>query len=145
LTFGERLKLLRKKKKLSQQALSDRIGLNRATYARYETNDNQPDYDTLQKLADFFDVKIDYLLGRTNDTSPSNNNFMMVRESGAEYKTREELLLTSQDLNILEEMKKYPVFFNDLASDPTKIKKVIKMWEFYKKEIENDDDEEPED
>lgn len=145
MTFGERLKLLRKKKKLSQQALSDRIGLNRATYARYETNDNQPDYDTLQKLADFFDVKIDYLLGRTNDTSPSNNNFMMVRESGAEYKTREELLLTSQDLNILEEMKKYPVFFNDLASDPTKIKKVIKMWEFYKKEIENDDDEEPED
>lgn len=64
MTFGERLKLLRTRKKLSQQALSDRLGLNRSTYARYETNDNQPDYDTLQTLADFFEVTVDYLLGR---------------------------------------------------------------------------------
>lgn len=64
MTFGERLKLLRTRKQLSQQALSDRLGLNRSTYARYETDDNQPDYDTLQTLADFFEVTVDYLLGR---------------------------------------------------------------------------------
>jgi transcriptional regulator with XRE-family HTH domain len=69
MSVGQRLKMLRKQKKLSQQALSDRVGLNRATYARYETDDNQADYDTLQKLADFHEVSVDYLLGRTNDTN----------------------------------------------------------------------------
>lgn len=53
--------------------------------------------------------------------------------------------LSLDDLQVLKEMKKYPVFFNDLAADPSKIKKVIKMWEFIKSDIENDDDEEPED
>ncbi|WP_308460930.1 HNH endonuclease [Brevibacillus formosus] len=53
--------------------------------------------------------------------------------------------LSDQEIYVLEELKKYPVFFNDLASDPSKIKKVIKMWEFMKSEFENDNDEEPED
>lgn len=67
MSVGQRLKSLRAKMKLSQQALSERVGLNRATYARYETDDNQADYETLQKLADFFEVSIDYLLGRTDN------------------------------------------------------------------------------
>ncbi len=67
MTVGERLKNLRKQKGLSQQELSRQIGINRSTYARYETDDNQADYETLQKLADFFDTSIDYLLGRTDD------------------------------------------------------------------------------
>jgi transcriptional regulator with XRE-family HTH domain len=72
MTFGERLKSLRKERKLSQQELSDRIGINRATYARYETNDNQPDFDTLRKLAEFFEVTVDYLLtGRTDPNQES--------------------------------------------------------------------------
>jgi len=53
--------------------------------------------------------------------------------------------LTPEELTVFQELKKYTVFFNDLASDPSKIKKVIKMWEFMKSKIENDNDEEPED
>ncbi|WP_411503454.1 helix-turn-helix domain-containing protein [Brevibacillus centrosporus] len=53
--------------------------------------------------------------------------------------------LSLDDLQVLNQMKKYPVFFNDLASDPAKLKKVIKMWEFIQSDIENDNDEEPED
>jgi transcriptional regulator with XRE-family HTH domain len=67
MTVGERLKKLRTEKGLSQQELSKQIGINRSTYARYETNDNQADYETLQKLADFFSTSVDYLLGRTDD------------------------------------------------------------------------------
>lgn len=69
-TVGERLKKLRKRKKLSQQELADRLGINRSTYARYETGDTQADYDTLVKIANFFDTSVDYLLGRTNIPDP---------------------------------------------------------------------------
>ncbi|MBO8163607.1 MAG: helix-turn-helix domain-containing protein [Brevibacillus sp.] len=70
MTFGTRLKQLRKQQGLSQQELASRVGLNRSTYARYETDDNQADYETLQKLADFFGTSIDYLLGRTDVPHP---------------------------------------------------------------------------
>jgi len=61
--YGEKLKLLRNKRGLSQKELTDRLNLNRSTYERYETSTTQPDYDTLKKLADFFNVSTDYLLG----------------------------------------------------------------------------------
>jgi HTH-type transcriptional regulator, competence development regulator len=65
--LGQRLKACRKAKKLTQQELSVTLGINRSTYAKYETGDNEPDNETLQKLADFFGVSVDYLLGRTDD------------------------------------------------------------------------------
>lgn len=65
--FGERLALLRKEKKLSQYELADKLGFTRGQIANYEQGKRQPDFETLQKLADFFDTSIDYLLGRTDD------------------------------------------------------------------------------
>ncbi|GGH86821.1 transcriptional regulator with XRE-family HTH domain [Pullulanibacillus pueri] len=62
MTVGERLKHLRNKVGLSQEALSDQLGIKRATYAKYETDVNQADYDMLQTFAQFFDVSIDYIL-----------------------------------------------------------------------------------
>ncbi|QDS37992.1 helix-turn-helix domain-containing protein [Brevibacillus brevis] len=64
--LGQRLRSCRKAKKLTQKNLSEILGLNRSTYAKYETGDNEPDNDTLQKLANFFEVTVDYLLGRDN-------------------------------------------------------------------------------
>ena len=61
--YGERLKALRKRKGLSQKELTERLHLNRSTYARYETSTTQPDYDTLKKLAEFHEVTTDYILG----------------------------------------------------------------------------------
>ncbi|RZI50274.1 helix-turn-helix transcriptional regulator [Aeribacillus composti] len=70
MNYGDRLKKLRESKRLSQQQLADKLNINRSTYARYELGQTQPDFETLEKLADFFEVSIDYLLGRTDD--PSN-------------------------------------------------------------------------
>lgn len=67
---GERLKKLRNQNNLSQQALADRLGINRSTYSRYESGVIQADYETLQKIADFYGVSVDYLLGRTDDPTP---------------------------------------------------------------------------
>jgi len=112
--------------------MAEKLGITRQAYSNYENGKREPDLKTLEGLCDIFDVKMDYLLGRTDDPSPTD-------------KKNKPYDFTHEELRILEEMKKYPVFFNDLASDPSKIKKVIKMWEFIKTDLENDDDEEPED
>ena len=74
LSFGKRLKSLRIKNDLSQQEIADRLNLNRSTYARYELDQTQPDFDTLQKIADFYDVSIDFLLGRENKSLKHETN-----------------------------------------------------------------------
>ena len=65
--YGDRLRSLREGYGLSQKELADRMKINRSTYARYETSSTQPDYDILNALADFYNVSVDYILGRTNN------------------------------------------------------------------------------
>lgn len=64
--FGERLKELRKEKNLTQAQLGELLNTSHATINRYEKNIHEPDLDTINKLADIFDVSVDYLLGRTD-------------------------------------------------------------------------------
>lgn len=63
--FGTRLKTLRIENNLRQQDLAEIINVHRATIGKYETNERFPDRETLGKIADFFQVSIDYLFGRT--------------------------------------------------------------------------------
>jgi len=62
--FAEILKTLRKEKNLSQVKFAQAFNISKGTIAMWETGKRQPDYDTLQKLADFFNVSVDRLLGR---------------------------------------------------------------------------------
>ena len=62
----ERLKDLRKANKISQQGLSNEIGVSRSTIAMWETGKSEPANDDLNRIADFFGVSLDYLLGRSN-------------------------------------------------------------------------------
>lgn len=62
-----RLKELRKKRKISQLKLAMDLQLNQNAISRYETGVREADYETLIKIADYFDVSIDYLLGRTDN------------------------------------------------------------------------------
>lgn len=64
--IAERLKYLRKQKRLTQSELAEKLNITRGTYAHYEIGKRNPDYETLNRLADFFDVDTDYLLGRTD-------------------------------------------------------------------------------
>lgn len=66
--IGERLRFLRKQAGLSQKALTEKIGdLKQAVYARYELGAICPSYPVLIKLADYYDVSTDFLLGRTDN------------------------------------------------------------------------------
>ena len=62
-----KLKELRKEKGISQLKLAMDLSMNQNTISRYETEERQADYDTLIKIADYFNVSIDYLLGRTEN------------------------------------------------------------------------------
>lgn len=59
------LKIIRTQQKVSQQKLADKIGVSRSTVAMWETGGSQPDNEMLKKIADFFNVTTDYLLGRS--------------------------------------------------------------------------------
>ena len=61
-----RLKKLRKEKKISQLKLAFDLNMNQNTVSRYENLEREADYETLIKFADYFDVSLDYLLGRTD-------------------------------------------------------------------------------
>ncbi|MGE5574013.1 MAG: helix-turn-helix domain-containing protein [Bacteroidota bacterium] len=65
--FARRLAKLRAARGLSQYRLAELLGFSRGQISNYEQGSREPDHATLQKLADFFDVSIDYLLGRTDD------------------------------------------------------------------------------
>lgn len=68
--FAKRLRELRKEFKLTQKQLSDIIGISDRTIGYYETGDRFPNEDILKKFADYFDVSVDYLLGRTIARKP---------------------------------------------------------------------------
>ena len=67
-TFSERLKGLRKQKGLSQRALADELRIGGSTIAMYESGKREPDHEMTEAIADYFNVDIDYLLGRSNVT-----------------------------------------------------------------------------
>ncbi|TCP55388.1 transcriptional regulator with XRE-family HTH domain [Tumebacillus sp. BK434] len=80
--FPQRLKELRKSRKLSQETLGREVGIDRTSISHYENSEENderiPRLDTLKKIADFFDVTYDYLLGRTDEP--------LVKEDPALYK-----------------------------------------------------------
>ncbi|MGF9979323.1 helix-turn-helix domain-containing protein [Viridibacillus arvi] len=66
------LKKLRDSQKLTQADVADRIGVARTTYAMYEQGKREPDIDTINKIASYYKVTTDYLLGRSDSPTPSS-------------------------------------------------------------------------
>lgn len=67
--FQNVFKSLRTSGGYTQQEIADKLNISRSTIGMYETGAREPDYDTLELIADFFNVDIDYLLGRTDKTT----------------------------------------------------------------------------
>lgn len=63
--LGDRLKKLRGDGR-TQEDVAKAVGVSRAAYSHFENNRNEPDNDTLKKLAQYYDVSIDYLLGKSD-------------------------------------------------------------------------------
>ena len=66
MTFGERLGIVRKRKKLSQADVGKMIGINGDAYGRYERNEVKPTIEMATKIANSLNVSLDYLVGNTD-------------------------------------------------------------------------------
>lgn len=64
--FGKRLKLLRTNLNLTQTQLGENLNLSQRAISSYENNLRFPDEQTINLIADYFNVSVDYLLGRTD-------------------------------------------------------------------------------
>lgn len=115
--FSSRLSSLRKEKKLLQADVANKIGVARATYGAYEQGNRQPDFETLVIIADFFDVTLDYLLGRSNILKPTTQN-----KNQTEFQT----LINNPELQI---------WYNDLPkSTEEELRRLKTIWEMIKNE-----------
>ena len=65
---GKKIALLRKKRKISQEKLAKELKVSRSTVAMWENNSNEPDNNTLIKLANYFNISVDELIG--NEDAP---------------------------------------------------------------------------
>ena len=63
--FQDRLKQLRKERKVTQVQLATHLGYFHSAVVKWESGQCEPSYDVLIKIADYFNVTLDYLLGRT--------------------------------------------------------------------------------
>lgn len=89
--FDKILKLLRSEKNMSQQELADALGISKSAINMYERGERQPKFEILEQIADYFNVDMDYLLGRTSKTTKViNPNTLAAHFDGDEY-TAEEL------------------------------------------------------
>ena len=67
--FSERLKQLRDMRQLTQKRLGEETGLSARGIQDYELEQRKPGLDALIALADYFDISLDYLCGRSDDPS----------------------------------------------------------------------------
>lgn len=108
--FGDVLKDLRKKKGVTQIQLAKNLEISNGTIGNWEINARQPDHDMLVKIADYFSVSVDYLLGRETTeaaTPPTKKNTVISIGRGGE---RREYEISDEDAAIvdafLEKMRK---------------------------------------
>lgn len=107
-TFANRLKDLRLKKRITQEKLAERFFITKSAISKYENGVNTPENKLLQDMADFFDVSVDYLLGRTDDKK-------IISQSTSKDKAKE----------ILEVLKKAGVDLNNIDYD--KLEQLLKL------------------
>jgi transcriptional regulator with XRE-family HTH domain len=112
--LAKKLKALRTKSGKTQQQLADMLGITRQGYAKYENNLGEPDNATLTKLADYFDVTTDYLLGRDINKLLNNNE------------DEEEFLKWMNDPTT-------DLFFKEYIESPDEMKEQLrKIWDIIK-------------
>lgn len=99
-----RLRELRQEKKLSQADVAEFLQISRQAYNFYETGKREPDNETLQKLASFFNVSTDYLLGRTDERNPGTSSIDLPPEAKVLF--RDVKKLTPEQLELVIKLVK---------------------------------------
>lgn len=129
--ISKRLKELRQDRDLLQKDIATFLNITTSAYGFYEQGKRVPDSDTLSKLADFFEVSVDYILGREPSSTKSHNN---ITELSIPKEYTDKYKVTSRDKKqYLEEMKKAneAFFMNDELNDDSKKEMLDLMSELF--------------
>ncbi len=94
-------KQLRKNKNLTQDEFSKILNVDRSTISKWEQDKAIPDIKMLSTLANFFNVSIDYLLGKTNTYDPPKTNTIVVFGRGT---GREEYHMSDEQIKLLKSL-----------------------------------------
>jgi len=99
---------LRSARGKTHQEMANILGITRPAYTAYESGTRKPDYATLEKLADFFDVSVDYLLGRSEnnraDPEEAFGQWVRMRAKKDDFTPEELAKLEKRVRNILKEL-----------------------------------------
>lgn len=100
-----RIKDLREDNDITQKELAEKLNIAKSTLSGYENETSEPSFAILFKIADFFNVSIDYILGRTNDKA--NDTFLknLTEQEIIEIKRYKELLELRRTLQEKKQQK----------------------------------------
>ena len=114
--FHEQLKKLREKEEISREHLASSLGITYSALSKYETGKREPDFELLKKIAVYFNVTTDYLLGNTN-----------------EYKQSLQQEKCKICFQVSDNNPELEEFYNELAtSDDESVKHLRDIWEIIK-------------
>lgn len=105
MVLGYRIKSLRKEKMLSQNQLGKLLGVSKVSVSGYENGTRVPSMNTLIKLVDVFNTSADYILGREINAVCEDDDSINV-------------YLSSQDINIIKEIRENSNVYNKILEDP---------------------------
>lgn len=107
MAFAERLKELRKQAHLTQVELAKRLGIGQSSYADWERGKKNPTQENLIKIANLFDVPVDYLVGNSEEKSDELDNIELLFRMNSKGLTEEEKVVFKRELiEFMEERKK---------------------------------------
>ena len=111
MTLGNKLKNLREDSDLRQIDVAQKVNLGQVSISKYELDMSEPDLATLVKLADLFNVNIDYLLGHTETKTSWKDMNKVISIPGKSYSACE---LIDMLLNLPEKEKRYVIGLMEL-------------------------------
>lgn len=123
-----KIEVFKKKRNLSQQYMADFLGITRQGCGKYEDGKSEPDSKSIVKLADFFDVTTDYLLGNTNNPEYKFDSLAEMKKIVEEYEIQGIFIHNIEDWENLtdEDIRELRSHFEYIAHKAKLRKKIIK-------------------
>ena len=107
MSFAETLKVLRKERKTTKREICEKTGIAVRSYQSYESEERTPSIDVLNKIADYYNVTTDYLLGRSEVSPIISNNGLSVADEEFLKQNQDQLIqLLKQKQNEIDKLKK---------------------------------------
>jgi len=125
--FSENLRRLRKERNLSQEQLANYLGLSKSSVNMYERGEREPNFETIEAIADLFNVNFDFLLGRESfsyKTGSFGGNNVPTKKPQFSMVMDESLLKAVEDYQIDHRIKSRTKAINELIE--AGIKAVLK-------------------